>query len=64
MTTVARFLADEAGVTSVKYGLIAACISLAIVTVIQGVAPKVRDARSCDAIAQAIRQRIRPIDKI
>jgi pilus assembly protein Flp/PilA len=44
MTTVARFLVDEAGVTSVKYGLIAACISLAIVTVIQGVAPKVRDA--------------------
>jgi pilus assembly protein Flp/PilA len=44
MTTIARFLADEAGVTAVKYGLIAACISLAIVTVIQGVAPKVMDA--------------------
>ena len=44
MAIVTRFLADEAGVSSVKYGLIAACISLAIVTVIQGVAPKVRDA--------------------
>lgn len=44
MTLIARFLADEAGVTAVKYGLIAACISLAIVTVVQGVAPKVRDA--------------------
>ena len=44
MILIARFLADEGGVTAVKYGLIAACISLAIVTVVQGVAPKVRDA--------------------
>lgn len=44
MTIIARFMADEAGVSSVKYGLIAACISLAIVTVLHGVAPKVRDA--------------------
>lgn len=44
MATIARFFADEAGTSSVKYGLIAACISLAIVTVLHGVAPKVRDA--------------------
>jgi pilus assembly protein Flp/PilA len=41
--TIARFFADETGVTAVKYGLIAASISLAIVTVLQGVAPKVKD---------------------
>lgn len=44
MATIARFFADEAGVSAVKYGLIAVCISLAIVTVLHGVAPKVRDA--------------------
>lgn len=43
MALVARFLADESGVSAVKYGLIAACISLAIVTVLQGVGGKVRD---------------------
>ena len=43
MAMIARFFADEAGVSSVKYGLIAACISLAIVTVLHGVAPKVMD---------------------
>lgn len=43
MATIARFLADETAVSSVKYGLIAACISLAIVTVMQGVGGKVRD---------------------
>ena len=44
MAMIARFFADEAGVSAVKYGLIAACISLAIVTVLHGVAPKVMDA--------------------
>ena len=37
MKMIDRFIRDESGVTSVKYGLIAACISLAIVTVLQGV---------------------------
>jgi len=37
MRAVASFFRDESAVTSVKYGLIAACISLAIVTVLQGV---------------------------
>jgi len=43
MRTLARFLCDETGTSSVKYGLIAACISLAIVTVLHGVGPKFRD---------------------
>ena len=37
MRAVASFFRDESAVTAVKYGLIAACISLAIVTVLQGV---------------------------
>ncbi len=44
MRTVARFFLDEAATSSVKYGLIAASISLAIVTVLHGVGPKFRDA--------------------
>lgn len=43
MTLLARFAADESGVGAVKYGLIAACLSLAIVTVVHGVGGKVRD---------------------
>lgn len=42
MRTIARFIRDESGITSVKYGLIAACISLAIVTVLQGVGTRLR----------------------
>jgi pilus assembly protein Flp/PilA len=44
MSMVARFLADESGVSSVKYGLVVASISLALVVVLQGVGGKVRDA--------------------
>ena len=44
MSTVSRFIADETAVGSVKYGLIAACISLAIVAVLQGIGGKVKDA--------------------
>jgi len=40
MQLTARFIRDEAGTSSVKYGLIAACISLAIVTVMHSVGPK------------------------
>ena len=38
MTLFARFITDESGATSVEYGLIAVCISAAIVVVLQGVA--------------------------
>jgi pilus assembly protein Flp/PilA len=44
MTLFARFIADESGATSVEYGLIAVCISAAIVVVLQGVAGKLSDA--------------------
>lgn len=43
MCLIARFVQDESGTTSVKYGLIAACLSLAIVTVMHSVGPKLRD---------------------
>jgi Flp pilus assembly pilin Flp len=43
MRMLAYFLVDDAATSSVKYGLIAASISLAIVTVLHGVGPKVRD---------------------
>jgi pilus assembly protein Flp/PilA len=44
MSMVTRFLADESGVSSVKYGLVVASISLALVVVLQGIGGKVRDA--------------------
>lgn len=34
MQTIRRFLADESGATAIEYGLIAAGIALAIITVI------------------------------
>jgi len=44
MSMIGRFLADESGVSSVKYGLVVATISLALVVVLQGISGKVRDA--------------------
>ena len=32
----ARFLQDQSGATAIEYGLIAACISIAIITVVNG----------------------------
>ncbi|MGE0339279.1 MAG: Flp family type IVb pilin [Xanthobacteraceae bacterium] len=37
MKTIARFVKDESGATAIEYGLIAACISVAIIAVVQGV---------------------------
>ncbi len=37
---VARFAADESGATAIEYGLIAAGISVAIITVAQGLGTK------------------------
>jgi pilus assembly protein Flp/PilA len=37
MKTLARFAKDESGATAIEYGLIAACISVAIIAVVQGV---------------------------
>jgi pilus assembly protein Flp/PilA len=40
MKTFARFVKDESGATAIEYGLIAACISVAIIAVVQGVGTK------------------------
>jgi pilus assembly protein Flp/PilA len=44
MALIGRFLADESGVSSVKYGLVVATLSLALVVVLQGIGGKVKDA--------------------
>ena len=41
---VRRFRADEAGATAIEYGLIAAGISIAIVTAVQGLGSQVKTA--------------------
>jgi pilus assembly protein Flp/PilA len=33
---VSRFVKDESGATAIEYGLIAACISIAIISVVNG----------------------------
>jgi pilus assembly protein Flp/PilA len=40
MKTLVRFAKDESGATAIEYGLIAACISVAIIAVVQGVGTK------------------------
>ena len=39
-TLVARFVKDESGATAIEYGLIAAGISVAIISVVQGLGTK------------------------
>lgn len=40
MKNFVRFLKDDSGATAIEYGLIAACISVAIIAVVQGVGTK------------------------
>lgn len=40
MKTIRAFLKNESGATAIEYGLIAACISVAIIAVVQGVGTK------------------------
>jgi pilus assembly protein Flp/PilA len=40
MNIFTRFAKDESGATAIEYGLIAACISVAIIAVVQGVGTK------------------------
>ena len=40
MKNLFRFLQDESAATAIEYGLIAACISVAIIAVVQGVGTK------------------------
>ena len=43
MTILRRFVRDDSGATAIEYGLIAAGISVAIITVVNGVGTKVSD---------------------
>ena len=45
-TLVTRFVKDESGATAIEYGLIAAGISVAIITVVQGLGTKLSDTFS------------------
>jgi Flp pilus assembly pilin Flp len=49
MRIVARFIQDEFGTTSVKYGLIAVCISAAIATVLTSIGYKLNEVLFSDA---------------
>lgn len=40
MKTMFRFATDEYAATAIEYGLIAACISIAIIVAVQGVGSK------------------------
>jgi pilus assembly protein Flp/PilA len=40
MLAIRKFLRDEKGATAIEYGLIAACISVAIIAVVQGLGTK------------------------
>ncbi len=40
MKNLIRFLKDDSGATAIEYGLIAACISVAIIAIVQGVGSK------------------------
>ena len=40
MKNLVKFLKDESGATAIEYGLIAAGISVAIITVVQGLGSK------------------------
>jgi pilus assembly protein Flp/PilA len=40
MSTFVRFFHDESAATAIEYGLIAACISIAIIVAVQGVGSK------------------------
>jgi pilus assembly protein Flp/PilA len=43
MTLLKSFARDESGATAIEYGLIAAGISVAIITVVQGLGTKLND---------------------
>ena len=40
MQTIKKFVRDESGATAIEYGLIAAGIAVAIITVVQGLGTK------------------------
>jgi pilus assembly protein Flp/PilA len=40
MKSLRRFFAYESGATAIEYGLIAACVALAVIAVLQGIGTK------------------------
>jgi pilus assembly protein Flp/PilA len=50
---VSRFIKDESGATAIEYGLIAAGISVAIITVVQNVGTKL--SGKFDAVSTALK---------
>ena len=46
MAVLKSFLRDQSGATAIEYGLIAAGISVAIITVVQGLGSKLTDTFS------------------
>ena len=53
MTGLQKFLRDESGATAIEYGLIAACISIAIIAVVQGVGTKLNS--TFQSVADALK---------
>ena len=49
---VSKFWSDESGATAIEYGLIAAGIALAIITVVNGLGTKLKD--TFDAVNNGI----------
>ncbi len=49
-----KFLRDESGATAIEYGLIAACISIAIIVAVQTIGTRL-DA-TFDAVATALKE--------
>jgi pilus assembly protein Flp/PilA len=43
---LSRFIKNESGATAIEYGLIAACISVAIITVVQGLGTNLKSTFS------------------
>ena len=43
MTVIKNFLRNESGATAIEYGLIAAGIAVAIISVVQGLGTKLKD---------------------
>ena len=43
MNTIRKFLADESGATAIEYGLIAAGIALAIISVVNGLGTNLKN---------------------
>ena len=58
-TLVKRFVKDESGATAIEYGLIAAGISVAIITVVQGLGTKLNTTFSSVTSAELTRSRTR-----